>query len=89
MITKVFTTIISLSLISCSSIHKTFIQPETKKNLIFAGTKNNINWVKTPPEGQEHPYMTMGIIDFAPSAFVDFILLPYTIIEKYNTPSKE
>ncbi len=84
---KIIFTILSLTIMSCSSINRTFVYPEMRSNLIFAGTKNNVQWVSNPPMGQFHPYATMGIIDFIPSAALDLILLPYTVYEKYQSPS--
>ncbi len=71
---------------SCSSITYTFIKPRLGTNKIFAGTANNIDWVRQAPKNEVHPYTTMGLIDFVPSVFGDLILLPYTIYDNYVQP---
>ena len=77
---------LSLSLLfstSCSTIEQTFIKKDYEANKIFAGTSQNINWVKRAPRNVIYPYTVMGLVDFIPSVVGDIILLPYTIYDNY------
>lgn len=77
---------LSLSLIlitSCSTIEQTFIKKDYEANKIFAGTSQNIDWVKRAPRDEICPYTVMGLVDYIPSVFGDIILLPYTIYDNY------
>lgn len=74
---------------SCSSIKKTWIDEAKKGELIFAGTKNNIDWVSIPPREEIYPYTVMGIIDFIPSIAGDILFLPFSLYDKYRQPDNK
>jgi uncharacterized protein YceK len=73
--------------VSCSSIKKTYIDDVKKGEKVFAGTKNNIDWVSKPPKEKVYPYTVMGIIDFPFSIVGDILFLPYTLYDKYSDSS--
>ena len=87
---KALLLILTLSLGACSSINSTFIKNTPKGEKVFAGTKNNMNWIADKEKKLEkHPYTTMGIVDFIPSAVFDLLLLPYTLYDYYSGGSKD